>query len=81
MREISYSDTEYWKIRAITAEGALASSGEARQSDDKVRSALVLLVGEAESIGQHLVYNAPTKDFAEAIKAGRSALSTPTSQP
>lgn len=43
-------------------------------NDEKMRRALDLLVVEAESIGQYLVHNAPTRDFSEATKNGRALL-------
>ena len=44
---------------------------------EKLRLALVNLADQADSIGQHLVYNAPTRDFAAAIKDAREVLATP----
>ena len=44
------------------------------QNLDGLREALIELVSQAQSIGQHLVYNAPTTEFSAAIERAQAAL-------
>jgi hypothetical protein len=56
------------------AQGLEIAAGLVTAENCAFRKALETLADQADSIGQHLVYNAPIKDFMSAIKAARTVL-------